>query len=92
LASGERVCASRPKDPNSTRSEILFLVFTLSLRRGGVHERAAPALGPRVQPSLAALFDSSFCLGADDDLWRQIKAGELTGFSIGGSAIRAPAR
>lgn len=27
----------------------------------------------------------------DDDLWRQIKAGELTGFSIGGSALRAPA-
>jgi DNA adenine methylase len=27
----------------------------------------------------------------DDDLWRQIKSGELTGFSIGGSAIRAPA-
>lgn len=26
----------------------------------------------------------------DDDLWRQIKAGELTGFSIGGSALRAP--
>ena len=28
----------------------------------------------------------------DDELWRQVKAGELTGFSIGGSAIRAPAR
>jgi DNA adenine methylase len=27
----------------------------------------------------------------DDDLWRQIKAGELTGFSIGGSALRNPA-
>jgi DNA adenine methylase len=25
---------------------------------------------------------------ADDELWRQVKAGELTGFSIGGSAIR----
>jgi DNA adenine methylase len=28
----------------------------------------------------------------DDELWRQVKAGELTGVSIGGSAIRAPAR
>jgi DNA adenine methylase len=27
----------------------------------------------------------------DDELWRQIKTGELTGFSIGGSALRAPA-
>jgi DNA adenine methylase len=25
----------------------------------------------------------------DDELWRQVKAGELTGFSIGGSAIRS---
>jgi hypothetical protein len=29
----------------------------------------------------------------DDELWKQVKAGELTGFSIGGSAVRsAPAR
>ncbi|MGH6954636.1 MAG: XkdF-like putative serine protease domain-containing protein, partial [Alphaproteobacteria bacterium] len=27
----------------------------------------------------------------DDELWRQIKAGELTGFSIGGSALRSAA-
>jgi hypothetical protein len=27
----------------------------------------------------------------DDELWGQIKAGELTGFSIGGSAVRKPA-
>jgi len=27
----------------------------------------------------------------DDDLWRQIKSGELTGFSIGGRALRRPA-
>lgn len=26
----------------------------------------------------------------DDDLWRQVKAGELGGFSIGGSALRNP--
>jgi DNA adenine methylase len=26
---------------------------------------------------------------AEDGLWRQIKSGELTGFSIGGSAHRA---
>jgi DNA adenine methylase len=25
----------------------------------------------------------------DDDLWRQIKSGELTGFSIGGTALRS---
>jgi hypothetical protein len=25
----------------------------------------------------------------DDELWQQIKAGELTGFSIGGSALRS---
>ena len=27
----------------------------------------------------------------DDELWRQIKAGDLTGFSIGGSALRTAA-
>jgi DNA adenine methylase len=26
-----------------------------------------------------------------DKIWKQIKGGELTGFSIGGSAVRAPA-
>jgi DNA adenine methylase len=25
----------------------------------------------------------------DDDLWRQVKAGEIGGFSIGGNAVRA---
>jgi hypothetical protein len=25
----------------------------------------------------------------DDALWKQVKAGELTGFSIGGSALRS---
>lgn len=28
----------------------------------------------------------------DDDLWKSVKAGELTGYSIGGSAIRTPDR
>jgi hypothetical protein len=28
----------------------------------------------------------------DDDLWRQVKTGELAGFSIGGSAVKVPLR
>jgi hypothetical protein len=28
----------------------------------------------------------------DDDVWRQVKAGELAGFSIGGSAVKVPVR
>jgi DNA adenine methylase len=28
----------------------------------------------------------------DDDLWRQVKAGDLAGFSIGGSAVKVPVR
>jgi len=26
----------------------------------------------------------------DDDLWKQVKSGELAGFSIGGSAVKVP--
>ena len=28
---------------------------------------------------------------ADDTLWNEVKTGGLTGFSIGGSAVRQPA-
>jgi hypothetical protein len=46
---------------------------------------------PLSQIRLRAPFPRTWLLAvrvADEELWRQIKAGELTGFSIGGSAMR----
>jgi hypothetical protein len=28
----------------------------------------------------------------DDGIWRQVKAGEIAGFSIGGSAVKVPVK